>query len=289
MNTEIENIAQTLAKELPRPSLLHTQDLNDEQEAFIHLAIPSNFKHVQIDNEALRTHPRTTKAVATLTEPDDFIAYVNRHKTNDTVVWASFNPVTYSLSFKAVIDEHNPQHAGWRRHSAQYTPAMSNEWVVWVKKDREPMSQVDFAMFLEGQEEDIASVEDRPTHLDMMKMALEFEARQDQAIKSAVRLQNGGIEMSYIGNDDAATIEKMKVFDKFTIGIPVFRGVKDELGKPLGYLIDARLRYRSGQGKVTFWYELIRADKTHELAASALIKKVRDSIGEVPMLMGSCN
>jgi uncharacterized protein YfdQ (DUF2303 family) len=283
-----ENIAQTLTRELPKPQVLHTQSLEAEDDAVIHLAMPNGFKHITVDNEVLRDHPRRTEASAVLTEPDDFIAYVDRHANPSSVIWTKFDPTTYSLEFTSVIDEHGRDTAGWRRHKAHYKPQMSIEWNTWVKNDKEAMTQVEFAAFLESQEDDIAHVDGRPTHLEMMKMALEFEARQDQKIKSAVRLQNGGIEMSYIGNDDAETIEKMKVFDKFTIGIPAFRGVKDELGKPLGYLIDARLRYRTGQGKVVFWYELIRADKTHELAATTLIRRIQDGVGEVPMFMGSC-
>lgn len=287
--TDGENIAQTLAKELPKPELLHTQGFAGEDQAILHLALPNNFKHVQVDNEHLRAHPRFTKASANLTEPDDFLAYVIKHAKASTVVWVDFNPVTYKLSFHAVIDDHEPGQAGWRKHTAAFTPQMSNEWKVWTEKDEKVMSQVDFALFLESQEEDIASVENRPTHLDMMNMALQFEARQDQQLRSTVRLQNGGVEMSYVGNDDAQTIEKMKVFEKFSIGIPVFRGMKDELGKPLGYIIDARLRYRSGQGKATFWYELVRPDKTHENAAQQLIRKIKDGLAEkdITTLLGS--
>ena len=119
-------------------------------------------------------------------------------------------------------------------------------------------------------------------------MALEFEARQDQSLKSHVRLQNGGVQLNFISNDDAQTVEAMKLFDRFKIGVPVFRGVKDEMGKPMGYIIEARLRYRATQCKVTFWYELVRADKTHELASHELIRRIKAGVTDVPVLMGKC-
>ena len=59
-----ENIAQTLARELPRPLIVHTQAIADEQEAVLHLAVPGAFKHITIDNEKLRDHPRRTAASA---------------------------------------------------------------------------------------------------------------------------------------------------------------------------------------------------------------------------------
>lgn len=290
MHTEIENIAQTLAKELPKPLVLFEQSSDKEGQAILHLALPKNFQHIQVDTESLLDNPRRTKASAALTEPQAFLDYVTRHRGPTTVVWADFNPVTFKLSFKAVIDEHGPEGlAGWRQHTASFTPVLSNEWGIWTGNNgsKNAMDQFSFAMFLENQEEDIAAVDGYPTNLDMMKMATEFEARQDQAIKSTVRIQNGGVELSYVSNDDAQTIEKMKVFDKFKIGIPVFRGMKDEMGKALGYIIEARLRYRTAQGKATFWYELVRPDKTHEAAAEQLIRTIKNGLGDVPMLMGS--
>jgi uncharacterized protein YfdQ (DUF2303 family) len=290
MIEETENIAQTLAKVLPVAKILHNQGTASEPDAITHLVVPGECKHIAIDNEVLLAHPRRAKAAATLTDPESFLGYVKHHAKDSTTVWADFNPVTYQLSFKAVIDEHGPEAAGWRKHTAYYSPAMSNEWGIWIGNNgsKNTMSQVEFALFLENQEEDIASVPGFPTQLDMLKMATEFEARQDQGIKSTVRLQNGGVEMSYVSNDDAQTIEKMKVFDRFKIGIPVFRGIKDELGQPLGYIIEARLRYRTTQNRATFWYELVRPDKTHELAAKQLLATVKEGLGSIPLLMGSC-
>lgn len=115
----------------------------------------------------------------------------------------------------------------------------------------------------------------------MLKMATEFEANSDKRIKSVVRLQGGGVRMDYVDDDNADTLAQMQVFEKFQIGIPVFWSGP-------GYRIDARLKYRHGQGKVSFWYELIRPDRIHEAAAKELIERVRAGIGAVPMLMGSC-
>ncbi len=56
--------------------------------------------------------------------------------------------------------------------------------------------------------------------------------------------------------------------------------------------VDARLRYRAREGKVVFWFELIRPDRVHEAAARALIQQLHDQLdaGEgyptVPVLFG---
>ena len=65
---------------------------------------------------------------------------------------------------------------------------MSNEWLTWTENNRKVMTQLEFAYFIEEHEDDISAVDGFPSSLDMMKMATEFEARQDQAIKSTLRL-----------------------------------------------------------------------------------------------------
>ena len=91
--------------------------------------------------------------------------------------------------------------------------------------------------------------------------------------------------LTYVADADKGTLEQMKVFEKFSIGIPVFWAGP-------AFRIDARLKYRLGTaqaaGKVSFFYELIRHYRVHEAAAKELISAVRDGIGAVPLLMGSC-
>lgn len=44
---------------------------------------------------------------------------------------------------------------------------------------------------------------------------------------------------------------------------------------------------RRVDGKVHFWYELIRPDRVHKAAAKELIERVRAGIGATPLLMGA--
>ena len=125
----------------------------------------------------------------------------------------------------------------------------------------------------------LASVEGQPTGSQMLEMALTFEANQDMRFKSAIRLQNGGVQMSFVQDDDAQTLQKMQVFDRFSIGCPVFWNGD-------AYRIDARLRYRVRDGKLTFWFELIRQDKVLEDATSTLIGQIKEKTG-TPFFFGN--
>lgn len=279
---EQENILQTAARELPTPSELATVEDHTGGVLKRLIALPAAMKLQEVDVSAHNAHPTRVEGSATFTEADSFLAYVNRHADPArTVVWASFDPRTYKLSFAAVFDEHAKDGTpGWRKHRATYAPAPSVEWGMWTGNNGpdKAKAQFDFALFIENNAADITGT---PTEADMLKMATEFQARQDQLVKSAVRLQSGGVDMTYVSTDDAQTVEHMKLFDEFHIAIPVFWGVTT------AELLKAKLRYRTPQGKPVFWYELQRPDKAHEQAARDMLQRVRDGIGEVPLLMGS--
>lgn len=286
---QTKNIAETLVAELPKPFVLGVSGSEGESaDSIIHFAVPKNHVVVQYDNEPMLARPRRTKATATMTDEASFVAYVERNTIPGSVVWCDLNPSDSKLSFTAVFDEHDRGMPGWRAHQAKYTPRLAPEWVLWTSHNKQTKSQMAFAEFIEQNEQDISTLEGYPTSLDMMKMATEFEARQDQRLKSTVRLQSGGVALDYVANDDAGTIERMKVFDKFAIGIPVFWSVPKPGESIQAYQLRARLRYRQQQAAVNFHYELIRPDLIHQRAAQELIERVRAAIGSTPLLMGSC-
>jgi uncharacterized protein YfdQ (DUF2303 family) len=276
---EEHNIADSILASMPTPNVLTELQGPDRSTAALAVAVPSNFKLETIDLEKYRANPTRADGTARFSDVASFLAYVGRHgKPGNTVVWCDFNPKTAALSFAAVFDDHAADAAGWRKHRATFSPAPSIEWERWKGGDKKQMSQVEFALFIEDNAADITGT---PTEADMLKMATEFEVRQDMKLKSAVRLQSGGVRMEYIDTDDAATVQQMQVFDKFHILIPVF------FGSTVAEGLIAKLRYRQQQGVVHFWYELQRPDKAHKAAAEDLIGTVRSAIGELPLLMGA--
>ncbi len=279
-----ENIARTLKKILPEAKLIELAPL--AEVGVFHVAVPEGTKLEAIDGEKFGARPRNIKTVATMGDADSFIAYVKRHANPSSVVWCQFNPQTYALSFTAVIDEHGKDMPAWRSNVAKYTPLVSAEWATWNAMNKKVMEQVAFAEFIESNEQDIASLPNFPTSLQMLTMATEFEARQDLKVKSVVKLQSGGVRLEYINDADTGTTETMKLFDKFAIGIPVFWSPPGA-ETVVAYPITARLRYRLQAGKVQFWYELIRPDLVHEKAAQGLLASIRTELGDTPLLLGT--
>lgn len=285
MNEDInkENIAATLARVLPTAVILATQaEANSQQAASLQIAVPKSFDLKEVDFEKLLPNPRRTKATAEFSDPQSFIDYVALHAQTGTTVWCNFNPQTFALGFTAVIDEHAKGTPGWRQHRATFSPDMSAEWKAWKGKNGSSFAQLAFAEWIEEHADDIATKEGFPTSLQMLSMATEFQANEERALKSTVKLQSGGVRLTYIADPDTGTTEQMDMFQKFAIGIPVFHG-------GAAWSITARLKYALNSGKVSFRYELVRPDTVHEHAAKELIQQIRSAMGAVPVLMGSCN
>lgn len=272
-----ENLAETLAREMKEPvEILSAPDSHVKR-----VALPPGWVVQEQDDEKLLAAPRRKKATVRLYDAVSFIQYIMRHGslTNSTI-WCKAEYTKGEVSFMAILNDHGEEEtkAAWRDHIAAFTPEFSEEWRRWNGKNRQAFSQVDFAAFIEENLKDVASVDGSASGAQMLEMALSFEAKQDMRFKSAIRLSNGGVQMSFVQDDDAATLQQMQVFDRFSIGLPVFWGGD-------AYQLDARLRYRVRDGKLSFWFELIRQDKVLEAAALTLITSIRDQTGN-PFFFG---
>lgn len=266
-NRPIENLAETLAKELKQPFEIASNE-------FLHvrrIAMPPGWRIQEINDETLLQQPLRKLAKVLLDDAGSFISYVNRHCTMDTTIWVKADYSAGKIECSAIINDHGGEENGsdWRDHTATYIPRFSEEWNRWKSGDKKLMTQADFATFIEDNLADIAGSDGFPSGADMLRMAIEFEAKQDLRFKSAIRLQSGGVDLAFVQQEDNGTLQKMKLFDRFAIGVPVFWG-------DAAYRVEARLRYRVREGKLSFWYELIRADKVMEAAANAIVQKIAD-------------
>lgn len=226
------------------------------------------------DLEHLLPQPLRKRANVSVSDTASFIEYVKKHGVTDqTVIYANINADKSQYNLIAVIDDHAPNSAHWRGHTCGFNPALSVEWGRWNGHNRKVMSQSEFATFLEDNLPDIATVPNMPTGSDILQMAVAFEANADKRMRSKVDLQSGGAEFVFVDQQDENTMSKMKVFGRFTIGIPVFDGSTD------AYPIEARLKFRIKDGAVAFWFELVRPDRVFKTAVSDSVKAIKDQTG----------
>lgn len=270
---EKTNIIETAVREARKPFAISVKDDT-------HIAVPEGYKLE--DMEKFMDTPRRKRAKIALNDVDSFIIYNNRQGSlAECTIWCQADYSQGKVSFLSILNDHGEEDGKqqWRDHTSSFTPTFSEEWKRWNAKDHETFSQVEFASFIEENLKDIATVEGSPTGAQMLEMALSFEANQDMRFKSAIRLQNGGVQMSFVQDDNDQTLAKMQMFDRFSIGVPVFWNGD-------AYQVDARLRYRVRDGKLTFWFELIRPDKVLEATTRKLIDKIKVETGK-PFFFGN--
>lgn len=272
-----ENLAETLARELKSPAELAVV----ENTRLI--AVPPGWKIERQDDERFLPAPRRKIASVILTDADSFVRYCKRHGSlTVATIWTEADFVKGALKFVAILNDHGEEEAeqNWRDHRATFMPEFSEEWKRWTGSNKSNFSQASFAAFLENNLKDIASGDGLPAGGDILKMAIDFESKEAMRFKSAIRLQSGGVRMEYVADEDKSTIEAMQVFERFQIAVPVFR---DDTAR---YQLTARLRYRARDGKVEFWYELIRPDLVMEASSRAMVETVRTGAG-LPFFFGT--
>lgn len=272
---DTNNLAETLAREMKAPLPIEAPIVD-----ITRVALPPGWTLAERDDEKLSMTPRRKRAKVRAHDAESFVDYLARHgSSTHTTVWCQADYAAGKVEFTAIVNDHGEEEdPHWRDHTASFQPIFSQEWKAWTVMNKKTFSQAEFAAFIEEYIKDIASAEGLPTGSQMLEMALAFEANQDMRFKSAIRLQNGGVQMSFVQDDDGQTLAKMQMFDRFAIGLPVFWNGD-------AYRIDARLRYRVREGKVTFWFELVRPDKVLEAATKTLIDQIRN-LSELPFFFG---
>lgn len=217
--------------------------------------------------------PLRKKGTLMMTDRDSFIDFVMREGSLASCrIYADVNFAKNKVCLTAVINDNAETAPNWRDYRVIYEPPKSVEWSTWTANDGKAMTQAAFANFLEENVKDIATIPDMPSGTQILAMALDFEAKKEFLFKSAIRQQSGTVSIECVDREDDTTIKKMEFFQRFGIGIgPFFNGQM--------YQLLARLKYQTGNAKLTFWYELIRPDLILQDATNDLIKAIRDTTG----------
>ncbi|WNC90916.1 DUF2303 family protein [Paraburkholderia sp. FT54] len=222
--------------------------------------------------------PSRAVGIVKLRDANSFVAYFNRQKRSESLIYASLDPA----KILGVIDDHraysteftNEDGANWRAYRVEFAVPASREWKTWTGKDRQPMTQLELAELIEDNLPDIVS----PDGSTMLSVALNFEASKEGNFVSATRLQDGST--NFVWKEDVnATGNKIAMPSNITLEIPVFEnGAK--------YAIDARIKYRVQNGTLKIWYELVRPHKVLEAAFRAIWAQIEEQTA-TKILLGS--
>lgn len=224
--------------------------LGDSEPAVI---IPNDYRAVSLEH--LLEYPVRKRGVIFFQEVESFTRYVTKHKDGDaTIILLPVGNTTAT----AIFDHHAPDFAGWAQHRAVYTPVETEAWKAWSKNNKAWFSQLKFAEFLEERAADVVD----PPSADFKQMALTLEATRDVEFKSALRLENGDVQIGYKQNTTAKS-GQMDFPTEFVIRLQALSGQPP-------VTVQAFLRHRLEEGKISFKYELRLLD--------AIMEEMREDI-----------
>lgn len=199
------------------------------------------------------------------------VAYVSRHRTDDTSFFADVE----SGTVRAVIDWLPKEPAGAHKlHHCVYAAPFSEEWKRWNAVNGKPLSQEVFAAFIEENRDDVV----KPDGAEMLELAKTLDAKKKVTFKSGIRLDNGNVDLNFT-DDTVATggiNGKIPIPTQIELGIPVFYGGDR-------YRVMAFFRYRIPDGKLALWVDLHRIKHVRDAAFNDIIASVRNGCPGVPL------
>ncbi|RWO90899.1 DUF2303 family protein [Mesorhizobium sp.] len=221
------------------------------------------FKSLKPLIEEFRTAPDRRKGTATVETLASFIALVDRHKDENSVLFGKTAMPDPKLT--AVLDYDKEGVAARNRsHRIVYAFPLTEEFKAWVATSGEAMEQEIFAAFLEEHSAELAAPtegeiseyerlfkEKMATPSEVVALSRHLEVFVAARAKQGIRLQTGERVVEFAEEHQNAKGEAIIVPGVFMVSVPAFVA-----GDPVR--IPARLRYRVKSSKVVWFYQLYR-------------------------------
>lgn len=250
-------------------------EVKNEREIVV---IPEKFKAASAFElvHKLLPKPARTKASVRLFDPESFIDYVNEHKVGGASRIFLSDDAPEDVTFTAIIDMHTAVETAWCQHLAVLKLEQTEEWSRFMKGVNKPLTQNEFAEFLEENQDGITD----PSGASLLELVQNLSGRNNISYDSATRLSNGKMKIAYSEDVQLTRKGETEEFpEKIVAVIAPFEGA------PL-YKFPCRIRYRIQDRKLIF---TIRPVDIH-LVYRDTISNIRDRIASkcgIPIFRGS--
>jgi uncharacterized protein YfdQ (DUF2303 family) len=191
------------------------------------------------DNEIVL--PEHIEETETLLDMASFIGYINRFKSNETVIFADHGEAAMQaeINYHEASNEVKDAEPGKCTHSARFQCGFDPDWKKWREISGRYLSQIDFAYFVEDMLHTIAS----PDGADLLEMAQDLKVHRNVAFKQNVRMTNNTVDLQYEETDETTTSKgKFNVPETLMIVVPVYMNRE-------AIQIEVKLRYRADKGE----------------------------------------
>lgn len=203
-----------------------------------------------------------------LNDSESFQKYYNLYRATNSLVFADEK----RLQIAAVLDYHKSEAPPAPRncqHTAILILGHSEPWKVWAANNNRKFTQSEFAEFLEQYAMDITN----PSPAHMMEVARDLQATTEVEFGSALRQNDGQVRFKYTETTKSSVgASQMACPENFTLSIPVFTGSGNAP-------VNALLRFRVNQGKLTIWYTMIRPEEIIRRAFIAVRDEISTELG----------
>jgi len=213
--------------------------------------------------------PDRKKGTASVDSAESFVELTNRHKLENSALFAHIDDTSTVAKMWGVINYHGGDETAQQfcDHKICYNFPFSEEFNAWNESNKKQMSQSDFAYFLEDRIVDVmvpGNIED-PQLFDvvqkmggnlafpekMMSLASGLKVNVNEKVHQAYNTTNGETQIQFSHEHTDEKGAPVKVPNLFMIHIPIF-----DDGQYHEMLV--RLRHRVKSGDVSWFYELYR-------------------------------
>ena len=221
------------------------------------------FISVKEQFSAYRTGPERRKGRGVVTTLESFVELVNRHKDDDSVIFARTAWPEPKLT--AVIDYHRKdKDPRFGEHRIEYSFPLTDEFKTWINSNGKLVDQAAFAEFLEDHAAELAApTPEEADHyktlfkervaqpIELIDLSKSLEVFVGAKIKQASRVMSGERTIVFEQTHMNAVGEPVDIPGIFMISLPAF--VDGDAVR-----IPARLRYRAGTDGIKWTYQLYR-------------------------------
>jgi uncharacterized protein YfdQ (DUF2303 family) len=232
--------------------------------------------------------PRRIERTVTLLDAGSFIEYVNRFKAEDaSLIFAGLSET--AATFTAILDYHTPGNEGagypaYCRHLAKFTTKPTPEWTSWLAANRKPLTQVEFATWLEDNLSLFATLpdSDAPSGAELLELVQSLHGHQNARFSSTVRLNNGAYSASYdedveVKGTTTTRPGQIELPKEIAGGFALFEG-----GEP--YAVRARLKTRISERRLLLHFETVALPQLVRENIMAVVKQVATQTELTPLL-----
>lgn len=263
-----KNVAQSVAELTQNLSTSETLYVERDGKKATVMLLPrgKEIRSIKPFLDEYRERPERIKGCAVLTDIDSFIKHTNRFKVPNSVIFADSEECTLDTVFDYHVDQATPE---FGEHRAKYKCPKSDAWDKWEEFCGRAHTQEEMAAFIEDRIMDIGVVDpDEPEYAaaveigeklhkeyampnQLLTLSTKLSVTVKMQVKQSVNRQSG--ERALVFVEEHEPDENVVVPGLFLLSIEVFRD-------GAVHHIPARLRYRVGNGTITWAVELYRPD-----------------------------